>query len=242
MVSALSLVAGEQGAQAQLAITVNPLQGDSNRTVWTFTGSSAASRDGSIQIGTGNIGLEGAGQLVPYALQSGTPVPPSTELIPAGNQPSSFGNYALSFSTNVNFQPRITISNNTRTISHIFLQNFVGSDYVGIRVSGAAPFSYNTNAPVSWRGRGILPYSITNLTTTAAGEYFYNAYSSPYFAARGTAGTPASGGLRVVVSSTPVVPEPEEYALVFGLFALGFVVVRRYFQKKRRQPAATSDL
>ena len=41
-----------------------------------------------------------------------------------------------------------------------------------------------------------------------------------------------------MVSSTPVVPEPEEYALVFGLFALGFVVVRRYFQKKRQQAAA----
>ena len=34
-----------------------------------------------------------------------------------------------------------------------------------------------------------------------------------------------------------VIPEPEEYALVFGLFALGFVVVRRQLQKKRQAAA-----
>ena len=29
-----------------------------------------------------------------------------------------------------------------------------------------------------------------------------------------------------------IIPEPEEYALVFALFAMDFVIVRRHFQKK----------
>ncbi len=227
-------------SQAQLAITVNPLQGDTNRTVWTFTGSSAASRDGSIPISGGSQSQGGYGNLLNYDAPATGVLTASDQLITSGNLPALIGNYALSFSTNVNFQPRITISNNTQTISHIYLLNTPGLDSVGIRVSGASPFSYNTNAPVSWRGRGrgILPYSITNLTTTAAGEYFYSYTQGPYFAAAGTRGTPASGGLRMIVSSTPVVPEPEEYALVFGLFALAFVIFRRHWQKKKRQPMA----
>ena len=227
-------------SQAQLVLTVNPLQGDTNRTVWTFSGSSTAHQAGSIQIGTGNIGVGSIGQLIPYANQFGDSFPSSTELIPSGNQPTSFGNYGLFSSTNSNFRPQITISTNTRSISHIFLQNALGSDYVGLRVSGTSPFSYTANNSVSWSGRGVLSYSITNLTATADGEYFYNPLANPYFAVRATDGVPSSGGFRVVVSSTPVVPEPEEYALVFGLFALGFVFFHRRKMQRKRQAAATS--
>ena len=42
-----------------------------------------------------------------------------------------------------------------------------------------------------------------------------------------------TGSIRLVVNSQ-IIPEPEEYALVFGLFALGFVLFhRRIMQKKR---------
>lgn len=44
--------------------------------------------------------------------------------------------------------------------------------------------------------------------------------------------------IRIVVHSQ-IIPEPEEYALVFGLVALGFVIVRRHWQK-RHQASATS--
>ncbi len=43
-----------------------------------------------------------------------------------------------------------------------------------------------------------------------------------------------------IVVHSAIIPEPEEYALVFGLFALGFVILRRHFQKKRQQASATS--
>ena len=44
----------------------------------------------------------------------------------------------------------------------------------------------------------------------------------------------ANQGLRIRVYDS-VIPEPEEYALVFGLFALGFVLFHRYFQKKQHR-------
>ena len=31
-----------------------------------------------------------------------------------------------------------------------------------------------------------------------------------------------------------VIPEPEEYALVFGLFALAFVIIHRQFKRNRQ--------
>ena len=86
-----------------------------------------------------------------------------------------------------------------------------------------------------------MPYPIGDFSLTAANEYFYGA---PGFAAgyvNGGIGTPTSFDLRVVVSSAPaslIVPEPEEYAFVLGLFALAFVIVRRRFHKKRQAQAA----
>ena len=74
--------------------------------------------------------------------------------------------------------------------------------------------------------------------------YFYGA---PSFAAghvNGGVKIPSTFGLRSVVSSTPtslIVPEPEKYALLFGLFASVFVVVRRITQKSKRQQVAASQ-
>ena len=240
----LALAPPEQ-ARAQLLINVNPLQGDNSQTVWTFSGSSTASQAGNIQIGTGSITSQSAGTVLPYGRPQSPPNPDvsaaliRSNALPSGSQ--NWANYALASTANT---PQITTSGGTRTISHVFLQNFSGNidgDFVGIRVAGAAPLAYTNQSPVSWTGMGILPYSITNLTTSASGEYFYNYASGPYFAAAATQTTRENSGFRVMVSSTPVIPEPEEYALVFALFALGFVIIRRHFQKKQqRQQAATS--
>ena len=99
------------------------------------------------------------------------------------------------------------------------------ADDMGPRVSGTAlPFS--SGASSAWRGAGIINKPI--------GDFFAGTFNNwvaglsqndPHFAAA------VDGSVRVVVSSQ-VIPEPQEYALVFGLFALGFVILRRRFLQK----------
>ena len=95
---------------------------------------------------------------------------------------------------------------------------------MGIRVSGTA-LNYSSGDTSSWMGAGILNKSI--------GDFFTGTYDN-----RSTSGSPgprfaaqSNGSVRVVVNGQ-VIPEPEEYALVFGLFALGFVILRRHFSKR----------
>ena len=40
--------------------------------------------------------------------------------------------------------------------------------------------------------------------------------------------------VRLVINSQ-IIPEPEEYALVFALFALNFVIIRHHWEKKHCQ-------
>ena len=106
-------------------------------------------------------------------------------------------------------------------------------DDIGIRVSGSA-LSYSTGNSSAWVGAGILSKPIGDFHTGT----FNNPWNSldnevsPNFAAASV------GSVRVVVNSQ-IIPEPEEYALIFGLFALAFVILRRHLQKKQRQAAAS---
>ena len=72
-------------------------------------------------------------------------------------------------------------------------------------------------------------------------NFFYNGFDGPRWADDANVGILANSTFRVFVYSSPeaFVPEPEQYALVFGLFALGFVIVRRHLQKKRQAQAAS---
>ena len=109
---------------------------------------------------------------------------------------------------------------------------------MGIRVT-ASSISYSTNDAVSWSGQGILSQSITNFAVNTAGEYYYNYIFGPYFPAAGALGAPSFSGFRVMVSSTlaALIPEPEEYAIVFGLFALGFIFFHRHITRKNGKPS-----
>ena len=226
-------------SQAQLILTLNPLQGDTNNiTIWTFSGSSSASRSGSITTTQSSAREEIFGSILSYnALlnQNGSPSP-GTLFTSSTAYTTSFNH---SLSANSASRPQVATPSGTRTISHIYLEQDSDTDLMGIRVGGSA-LSYSTNDVVSWSGQGTLSQSITNFVVNTAGEYYYN-FSGPYFAAESIVGTPSSSGLRVVVSSAPkaLVPEPEEYALVFALFALGFVFFHRRMQRKRRQQAST---
>ena len=142
-------------------------------------------------------------------------------------------------------QPQITTPFDPRTISHIRLQNNHPAGTLGIRVSGTTSLGYTNGVAVSWSGQGSLPYPIGDFSLTASGEYFYGALPFVAGYVDGFLEVPSSFGLRVGVSSAPaslIVPEPEEYALVFGLFALGFVFFhhRQRMQQKRQQTTTTS--
>ena len=97
------------------------------------------------------------------------------------------------------------------------------SDDLGIRVSGSA-LSYSIGDSSAWAGSGLVNKPI--------GDFFAGTY-------RGGALFTSLNDIRVTVNSQ-VIPEPEEYALVFGLFALAFVIFRRHWQRKQKQQAVTS--
>ena len=118
--------------------------------------------------------------------------------------------------------PTITFAQtNALTISRIAFdsQPVLGDHDLGIRASSFHFYTFG-NA-VSWSGAGIL----TNFNMSQFNPGTYQSSSHPNF---------SSQPLRLTVNSRAI-PEPEQYALVFGLFALGFVITRRHFQKKRKE-------
>ena len=110
------------------------------------------------------------------------------------------------------------------------MQDDTTLDEMGIRVSGSA-LSYSAGQSSAWIGAGLINKPIGDFFT---GIYALDSNSRPDFAANN------GNSLRVVINSQ-IIPEPQEYALVFGLFALGFVIARRHFQKKQRQQAITAS-
>ena len=104
---------------------------------------------------------------------------------------------------------------------------------MGIRVSGSN-LPYSSGNYSAWVGAGILSKPIGDFF----GRRTYNNWKIGIVGTRFAANS--HGSLRIVVNSQ-IIPEPEEYALVFGLFALGFVFFhrRRIMQKKRQQAAAS---
>ena len=102
------------------------------------------------------------------------------------------------------------------------------ADDLGPRVSGTA-LEFSSGASSAWRGAGIIDKPI--------GDFFAGTFNNwvvgiprndPNFAAA------SDGSVRLIINSQ-VIPEPEEYALVFGLFALGFVFFHRRMMQKKRQ-------
>ncbi len=106
--------------------------------------------------------------------------------------------------------------------------NDAAVDEIGIRVT-PPNLVYTNGQTFSFFGSGILNKSIGDFT---AGTYsalgWLNTVGAPYFASRSR-----SGHFSILVSSRAI-PEPEEYALVFGLFAIGFIFFRQ-FQKKTKK-------
>ena len=109
-------------------------------------------------------------------------------------------------------------------------------NWIGPRVGGGSNLAYGTNRPaVNWFGAGLIQQPIGDFRSRD--PYIRNKGNIlGYFAANAL-----GEGLRIRVHSSTV-PEPEEYALIFGLFALGFVILRRHFPNFfRRKSGARVD-
>ena len=103
------------------------------------------------------------------------------------------------------------------------MNNSSSGDELGIRVSGSNNLNYFSGASSAWTGAGLINKPI--------GDFHAGTLNNTAL------GTPRFGSVRVIVNNQ-VIPEPEEYALVFALFALGFVFFHRYRQKKRQASAS----
>ncbi len=240
-------------AQAQLYVDIYPSQEFTNGTLFIFSGSTTAMRQQSQTrvIRTSSSGNNWFDQdtarlfdnLFASApgdgVKSLSAIPASTATNPNKDYNSLLGNLRVRNSafTNANLNvltnaPTMTAGANSQTITHLYFRD-VTWDRFGPRVSSS--LSYNQNDTISWTGAGTLANVPISVFSTR----------DPYIRARkigpgggfyeGSAGSTAqvANGLRIRVH-TSIIPEPEEYALVFGLFALAFVILRRRFHKKRQ--------
>ena len=107
------------------------------------------------------------------------------------------------------------------------MHNVTITDSIGIRVSSTFDYGSYFGQASSWTGSGLLNKPIGDFQIKNVNNW---AGLNPNF---------ASSGVTLRIHSA-VIPEPQEYALIFALFALAFVVVRRHFQKKKRQVQATT--
>ena len=255
----LSLAPLEQ-SQAQLYIDVYQSQDNNNQTIWIFSGTGTArtlysvrnsssgnanrhrrdtwevdDNSGDLYAGTEPNNLHIA--LSPLLSSSNAKDIASVNArIPGG------GKTNITFAANATNTPTITFktgnnANRNRTISHMFMDgsqtgNFYRDD-LGVRVSGGS-FTYQANDASSWSGAGILNKPFSEFETGSTdGIFTFNnqaglADTGPGFAAN------SRGSVQVRFHRGTIIPEPQEYALVFGLFALGFVFFHRQMQKRRQ--------
>lgn len=124
------------------------------------------------------------------------------------------------FGDGVTNAPSISNTNN-RAISHLFMDSEDSRNVLGIGVAGTQMY-FVQGRTTAWSGSGLVAKPISDFF---AGEF--NNVGLPYFA------DGSIGSVRVHIHR--LIPEPEEYALAFGLFALGFAFFHRRQQKKKRK-------
>lgn len=258
VVGALLAVVSMERLQAQLYIDVYQSRDSANNTLWVFSGSSTAEQLWSVRnsaSGNANFNRRDSWEVTGNdgALYiANAPANQQIALTPITDQNAITSRdrwYVANVLTNIAGAvgtPTLTFTTNsvdqTRSISHLFMNDDPGSgatdrDELGIRVSGGS-FRYEATSASAWSGAGILAKPFSDFYAGAVdGTFSFNnlgtgATSGPRFAAA------SDGSVVVRFHRGTLIPEPQEYALVFGLFGLGFVLVRRHFQKKRQQATA----
>ena len=137
--------------------------------------------------------------------------------------------------------PTLTVSSiGSRTIANMYFRDVPNSNWddIGPRVNTQLDYGDNANTArtFSWTGAGVLNKPISHFNLTTPGTYNGARQANAGGILGGWVGT-GDNVLRIRIHS--MIPEPEEYALVFALFALGFVFFHR--QKKQRQQSTTTS-
>ena len=233
---------GGYNAQAQLIIDVYPSQDTPTNSIWIFSGSSTVATAGELRT-SGNHSSADGWQTASDIYNANRPSNAQITLSPLFSSTNTIdidsvrkripggGRTNITFAANATNTPTITIGTTpvNRTINRMFMNDVNTADEIGIRVNSNFNYGSYTGQASSWTGSGLL-------INKPIGDFFIKNVGI-------FAGLRSNfGGTSVTLRfHSAVIPEPEEYALVFGLFALGFVILRRHFQKKqRRQAAATS--
>ena len=225
-------------------INVYPSQDTNNQTLWIFSGSSTARNNGSIRT-SGSYHVQDSWEVVENNYKIYNANKPSAGLtlslsslfsssnakdiasvnarIPGG------GKTNITFAASATNTPTFTIGSGSRTISQIYMRHYGGfvADDIGTRVSGS-DLSYSSGNSSAWVGAGILNKPIGDFHAGTLNNRGSGNSGKPWFAAA------SNGSVRIIVN-TQIIPEPEEYALIFGLFALAFVFFHRHRQRKRQQ-------
>ena len=234
-------------AQAQLVIDVYPSQDDPTKTLWIFSGSSTAHYGSSIRSsqnyhardswkysggdGTLYFANNPTNQLFNLAplfsstntidIESVTARLPGVPRHVLSPEPIQFSNSA----TNA---PTITISNTSRTIGRIFM-NDADDDEIGIRIT-PPNLIYSANDSSSWFGSGILNKPISDFFpsgyrgTVALSQP--NAPGAPYFSRDG-------GSTLQLRFYSRVIPEPAGVCARVWNFCVGFCDFPPLFSKER---------
>ena len=228
-----------------MLIRVYPSQDNTNQTLWIFSGSGAGAldsgdirlsstsghqHDDTLYVDSGD--LYNANKPNPLTI-SLSPLLSSTNTADRNSVLSRIpggGKTNITFAVSATNTPTITIGSGSRTISHLWMDEnaVVTRDGLGIRVTGTA-LTYSTGASASWSGAGVINKPIGDFH---AGTFNSFGFAHPWFA--------GSNKAQIIVT-TQIIPEPEEYAIIFGLFALAFVFFHRRMQKKQQRQAATTS-
>ena len=232
---------GGDKAQAQLIIDIYPSKDTPTNTIWIFSGSSSVATAGELRSSSTSHSSADGWQTERDIYAANHPSGAQITLSPLFSSTNTMDIESVRtrtagvwgtgspFANSATNTPTITIGTTpvNRTINRMFMNNQNVADNIGIRVNSNHNYGSYTGQASSWTGSGLLINKpISDFVTGNVNNW---AGLNPNFAS----------GVTLRFHSA-VIPEPEEYALVFGLFALGFVFFHRRWQRKQRQQSATS--
>ena len=221
-----------------MIIDVYPSQDTPTNSIWIFSGSSTVAAGATLRTSATSHSSADGWQTERDIYAANHPSGAQITLSPLFSSSNakdiasvnaripSGGKTNITFAANATNTPTITIGTTpvNRTINRMFMNNINVADQIGIRVSSGFNYGSYVGQASSWTGSGLLINKpVSDFVTGNVGNW---ATINPNFAS----------GVTLRFHST-IIPEPEEYALVFGLFALGFVFFHRW-QKKRQALAS----